>query len=159
MTDVNSALIEHLRQRAAFGANKYGVELTAFNGRNPLKDKREELLDALVYNEQDIMEREEIAGLLRMASDCLYVHTEGGEIVERVRTRLLDMAVKLRQDIKRIEPEEVGPYAHLACSPDCPVNHVDPTGEDVTDQFVKRIWTPEEVSAKISEINNEGEYD
>lgn len=148
MTDVNSTLIEHLRQRAAFGANKYGVELTAFNGRNPLKDKREELLDALVYNEQDIMEREAVAGLLGDIIDLLENIGHEGEILGR----LYDTEEKLRQDIKRIEPGEVGPYAHLACSPDCPVNHVDPTGEDVTDQFVKRTWTEEEISARLKQL-------
>jgi len=110
MTDVNSTLIEHLRQRAAFGANKYGVELTAFNGRNPLKDKREELLDALVYNEQDLMEREAVADLLDRAMVQIKGLSRHAPIEMKPSSRTLaeecrEMARKLRQDIKRIEPE------------------------------------------------------
>ncbi len=113
MTDVNSALIEHLRQRAAFGKNKYGVELTAFNGRNPLKDKREELLDALVYNEQDILEREALTDLIERTISILHdlyanarVFGMRSDMTLDLIDELCQMAVKLRQDIKRIEPEE-----------------------------------------------------
>ena len=153
MTDVNSALIEHLRQRAAFGKNKYGVELTAFNGRNPLKDKREELLDALVYNEQDILEREAVATLLgKVAAFIELIADQLTNSPEEVIAEIRAMKAKLRQDIKRIEPGEVGPYAHLACSPDCPVNHVDPAGEDVTDQFVKRMWSEDEIKERLAQL-------
>lgn len=127
MTDVNSTLIEHLRQRAAFGANKYGVELTAFNGRNPLKDKREELLDALVYNEQDLMEREEIIALLYETAAVIESGMVSAQILD-YGGRCFLMAQKLQQDIKRIEPEDIV------------------LGEDVTDQFTKRKWTPEEIA-------------
>lgn len=136
MTDVNSALIEHLRQRAAFGKNKYGMELRSFDGRNTLADAREEALDLAVYITKEIMEREAVADLLDVAADTianltLLIHLQTGRLMEKaMRNHNLcsDMAQKLRQDIKRIEPEDIV------------------LGEDVTDQFVKRTWAEEEIS-------------
>jgi len=134
MTDVNSTLIEHLRQRAAFGANKYGIELRSFDGRNTLADAREEALDLAVYITKEIMEREEIAGLLLVAAG--HIEFPGRDSMD-VASRCFDMAQKLRQDIKRIEPEDIV------------------LGEDVTDQFVKRTWTEEEQAARLQQALDE----
>lgn len=45
-----------LTTRAEFGLKKYGTYLKTWNGRSAAQDLREELLDALMYNEQMIME-------------------------------------------------------------------------------------------------------
>ena len=115
--DVNEHLIGHLKARAVEGMETYGIPLHPFNGRNPLKDKREELLDALVYNEQDLMEREVIADLLESAARVIQWHeewsgkntsdylSEMGELAASP-DYIMDVVKKLRQDIKRIEPEE-----------------------------------------------------
>jgi len=47
-------LIESTRKRAKMGKAKYGVYLTANNGRNPLVDAFQEALDQLVYLRQAI---------------------------------------------------------------------------------------------------------
>lgn len=126
MTDVNSTLIEHLRQRAAFGKNKYGIELRTFDGRNTLADALEEVLDLAVYIKKEIMEREAVADLLDRASG--FLNPSFGSPTRRLWTECLEMAEKLRQDIKRIEPEDIV------------------LGEDVTDEFEKRKWTDEEIA-------------
>lgn len=48
---------EDLLERKAFGLRKYGTTLQAHNGRDPLKDLYDELLDAVVYTRQLIAER------------------------------------------------------------------------------------------------------
>jgi hypothetical protein len=111
MTDVNEHLIGHLKGRAIEGNNKYGVPLTAFNGRNPLKDKREELLDALVYNEQDIMEREALVAFLgKVATFIEMIADQLANSPEEVISEIRNVQSLLRQDIRRIEPE---PVLHL----------------------------------------------
>jgi hypothetical protein len=59
-TDVTESLIAHLRERQAQGIRTYGTSLQTFNGRRALVDLREELLDALQYVEQEILERQEL---------------------------------------------------------------------------------------------------
>lgn len=49
-------VIEELGTRAEFGLKKYGTYLKTWNGRSAAQDLREELLDALMYNEQLLME-------------------------------------------------------------------------------------------------------
>lgn len=55
--NVFDALIAELRAREAQGSRTYGRSLETFNGRDPLEDLMEELLDALVYLQQWRMER------------------------------------------------------------------------------------------------------
>ena len=118
---VDKHLRKHLKARAKFGSNKYGKELLPFNGRNPLRDKREELLDALVYNEQDIMERERLAREIEDAYNFLYNFRQADEIenasLDRAIASLGEIVVKLEADTERIEPEEEWkspPIRHLA---------------------------------------------
>lgn len=54
MSETLQALINSTRQRAEMGKAKYGVYLTAHNGRNPLVDAFQEALDQLVYLRQAI---------------------------------------------------------------------------------------------------------
>lgn len=49
-------VIHDLLDRKEFGIKKYGVYLTAFNGRNSLIDLYQELLDAAIYVRQKINE-------------------------------------------------------------------------------------------------------
>lgn len=48
----SSALIDACEQRHAFGIAKYGTPLQVENGRHPLRDARDELLDAMAYTRQ-----------------------------------------------------------------------------------------------------------
>lgn len=52
-------VIEDMKERKTLGIRKYGVALQAYNGRNPLQDLYEELLDACAYVKQCIVEQEE----------------------------------------------------------------------------------------------------
>jgi cobalamin biosynthesis Mg chelatase CobN len=56
--NVFDALIADLRAREAQGLATYKRSLETFNGRDPLQDLEEELLDALVYCKQARMERD-----------------------------------------------------------------------------------------------------
>jgi hypothetical protein len=51
-------VIEDLKKRSEFGEKKYGTKLMTFNGRDPLVDFYQELLDGVVYIKQELMERE-----------------------------------------------------------------------------------------------------
>lgn len=52
LQDVIKAVVEDLSSRSEFGTKKYGTPLKPFNGRNPLKDSYEELLDLVFYTRQ-----------------------------------------------------------------------------------------------------------
>lgn len=54
--DVTDALIQVLLQRRARGIQKYGTSLKTFNGRDWKWDLLEEMLDALQYLMQGILE-------------------------------------------------------------------------------------------------------
>ena len=54
MSDTLQALVTSTQKRAEMGKAKYGVYLTAANGRNPLVDTFQEALDQLVYLRQAI---------------------------------------------------------------------------------------------------------
>lgn len=51
-------VIEDMYKRAQDGEKKYGTPLQAFNGRDPLVDAYEEVLDLCVYMRQAIVERD-----------------------------------------------------------------------------------------------------
>lgn len=54
---VTDAVVEDLKQRRDHGRKKYGVELLTYNGRDPVLDAYQEVLDAAVYLKQILMER------------------------------------------------------------------------------------------------------
>lgn len=56
-SDVTESLIDWLRERQAYGRQKYGQSLMTFDSRRNLSDLRDELLDALQYVHKEIMER------------------------------------------------------------------------------------------------------
>jgi hypothetical protein len=70
------AAIEDMRQRDAVGRERYGTPLQPFNGRDPLIDAYQEMLDACVYLKQAIMERD-----LRQMKKNLSPH----ELIRRLR--------------------------------------------------------------------------
>ena len=53
---IQSLVMEDLRQREIHGIEKYGTPLQAFNGRDPLTDAYQELLDLVCYLRQRIEE-------------------------------------------------------------------------------------------------------
>lgn len=55
---VTDAVMEDLRYRREHGINKYGTELRANNGRDPLVDAYQEVLDLALYLKQTLMERD-----------------------------------------------------------------------------------------------------
>lgn len=55
---MHDLVIADFQERKSFGLRKYGTILTAHNGRDPIKDLYEELMDALVYLRQIMAERE-----------------------------------------------------------------------------------------------------
>ena len=60
-TPVWELVIEDMKSRDSFGREKYGTPLQTFNGRNPLQDAYEEILDAAVYLKQAILEQKKNA--------------------------------------------------------------------------------------------------
>lgn len=112
-SEVNPALIKRLLARAEFGDAKYPEPLTSWNGRNPLEDAEEELLDQWVYLQQAKLEREEVAMLLFEVStklaDALFrlgtVTDDDWEYIGKCHS----YSLALRKDTPRIgrtEPEE-----------------------------------------------------
>lgn len=51
-TPITDLVIEDLIERKEFGTAKYGEPLMAFNGRDPLVDLYQELIDAVMYTRQ-----------------------------------------------------------------------------------------------------------
>jgi hypothetical protein len=71
-------VIRDLKERKKFGTQKYGEPLKAFNGRNPLVDLYQELIDALVYVRQHLEEDREseigiLQSMLRTAAENAYM--------------------------------------------------------------------------------------
>ena len=60
---VSDELIKDILERKAKGMETYGTPLQPFNGRDGLQDLFEELLDAVQYLKQVIMERDNNNGL------------------------------------------------------------------------------------------------
>lgn len=58
MRPIAEHVMDDLQERARFGLIKYGVPLMPFNGRDPLQDLYEELLDAACYIKQAMIERD-----------------------------------------------------------------------------------------------------
>lgn len=67
---VQAVLIEALKQRMAFGFKKYGRPLETHNGRDPLLDMWEEMLDMVSYFTQFVLEQGvRLPGLEKFAID------------------------------------------------------------------------------------------
>lgn len=55
---VTDAVVADLQTRRDHGIRKYDTELLTFNGRDPLLDTYQEVLDAVMYLKQCLMERD-----------------------------------------------------------------------------------------------------
>jgi hypothetical protein len=55
---IQDLVAQDIQERLRVGIERYGQPLRAFNGRDALKDLYEELLDAVVYTRQVMMERQ-----------------------------------------------------------------------------------------------------
>lgn len=62
---IETVLLPAMQQRHDHGVEKYGQPVRRFNGRDALIDLFQELLDALVYTQQEISERERYHQLMR----------------------------------------------------------------------------------------------
>lgn len=109
MNEVNPALIARLQARAEFGTAKYGVPLTPWNGRNPLEDQEEELLDRWVYIQQDKMERVDAEKLImKIGYFISWMEDHYQEIIDEFAgdkissSPLFEMGRLLRADVPRI---------------------------------------------------------
>jgi hypothetical protein len=56
--DIQSRVVEDIRKRRELGISRYGTALQPFNGRDALLDLYEELLDAVMYIKQSLVERD-----------------------------------------------------------------------------------------------------
>ena len=52
------SVIEDMKARDELGLQRYGTRLQPFNGRDSMQDLFEELLDAVVYLKQYLIERD-----------------------------------------------------------------------------------------------------
>lgn len=56
--EVAEAVLQDIRARVAMGEEKYGTRLSTFNGREAVWDLYQELIDAVMYTKQYLLERE-----------------------------------------------------------------------------------------------------
>lgn len=98
---VTDAVIAEFRSRDALGRRKYGCCLQPFNGRDALRDARDEALDNAAYLTQAIMERDAVNDREHLLT-CLM--EECAEIIE-VASRVSVRASKaLRFGLDEIQP-------------------------------------------------------
>ena len=85
-----------IAQRTALGIEKYGEPLRTHNGRSAKRDKTEELLDALQYQYQELMEtQDERDTLLAFVQKLAYIPCDTDETtmldwIEREARELID---------------------------------------------------------------------
>lgn len=58
LPDIQSKVMDDIRERRMVGISRYGTALQAFNGRDALRDAYEEALDLTCYLRQCIEERD-----------------------------------------------------------------------------------------------------
>jgi hypothetical protein len=84
------------KARDDFGVKKYGSRIQPFNGRNPITDALQELLDAFVYFEQIIFESEYKDTIVKAAEDIVNHGTLDKDFQERLGT-LFQAVWKLKE--------------------------------------------------------------
>lgn len=79
-------VMQDIKERVDFGFNKYGTKLMAHNGRKPMWDLFQELIDSIFYARQEIVEKEAETELLCRVYALLvaHPHQEGDGIAESV---------------------------------------------------------------------------
>lgn len=86
-----------LKSRSEFGRNKYGTNLRAFNGRDPLKDAYEEVLDLAVYLRQCLYERDKREEWMRTGERVLPPIIRSEQHADPLRARQATSFVDLDQ--------------------------------------------------------------
>lgn len=86
--DILKLVIADMESRRAYGIEKYGQPLTTNNGRKPLVDLYQELLDAVQYTRQELEERKELEARLR------------AEVASEFFTQLLTFVESLAQNAR-----------------------------------------------------------
>lgn len=69
-------IVELMIERDQFGRKKHGVPLQAFNGRNPVNDLSQEILDAIAYTKQSIEEGYDVDDNLKDVYEQLFRDVE-----------------------------------------------------------------------------------
>ena len=88
---ITDLVIADLLERKEFGTAKYGEPLRAFNGRDPLIDLYQELIDAVMYVRQQIEEdKESEIGQLRKLIEVLAEHAWQDEVIS---THMYDLEI------------------------------------------------------------------
>ena len=72
------AVAADIEARKRVGVQRYGTTLRTFNGRDPSLDKYQELLDALLYARQDMLERQELLRVVEQVRDEMKVSLNSG---------------------------------------------------------------------------------
>lgn len=116
--DVQAALIARLQERHALGIERYGRPLQTFNGRKPLQDLIEELLDGASYALQAEMEW---AAVQARVHEALQLHRSDAlglcvscKALSPCATRRIFLDIQLPPvTVTRVDPVE-----EVACSPD-----------------------------------------
>lgn len=97
--DITPLVIADLEARSVLGRAKYGEVLRAFNGRDPLVDLYQEILDAAQYVRQEIEERRRLVQfstwVAAEADRALKAGVEGGPAKWAECLRLLSGAAKV----------------------------------------------------------------
>lgn len=83
--EITPLVIKDLEMRSAMGKEKYGETLRAFNGRDPLVDLYQELIDAVQYIRQLIEEQREKAAEKSEVDEVVAQAVEGMEDPEGKR--------------------------------------------------------------------------
>lgn len=87
-----------LGDRCEYGKQHYGMLLSTFNGRDPLKDALEELVDAFQYLVQLWMERENLIGVAKLLQQALEEKNLSAIVLHaELLTELLFKVMKLEQ--------------------------------------------------------------
>jgi hypothetical protein len=100
-------VLDDIRERDATGRAKYGTRLQVHNGRRPLVDLYQELLDATVYARQEIERRKEAKGgvIAFVKARATYFRTESQRARDGGRAHtareLFDYAIAL-EDLARL---------------------------------------------------------
>jgi hypothetical protein len=96
-------VIEDMQDRDRMGREKYGTPLQAHNGRRPLVDAYQEVLDLAVYLRQAIEERENaVAEAGRLRNVCHMLGLENSRMREDVRGIVAEECQTLGEELADI---------------------------------------------------------
>jgi hypothetical protein len=94
--DVADYVLRDIQERVAAGYQKYGTKLQTFNRRDPLWDLYQELIDAVMYIRQEILERDSYKKKIEEIVELTYYGLEHKEY--SIDTLLNIRKVLIRRD-------------------------------------------------------------